>query len=110
MFLVNKEHKEKEMDHFYINQICTKCWRGNQMFRVDLSLYDANGNLRQGVNEMDQYYFLCRFCWEMTRLDFYSFSHPSIILHLRHIERLHEQQTNAFKKLKDTFDKINSKK
>ena len=79
------------------------------MFRVDLSLYDANGKLREGIDEMDQYCFICRFCCKTTRLDFYSFSHPSIILHLRHIERLFEQQTNSLKKLKVAFDKVNGK-
>ena len=98
------------MDHFYINQICTNCWRGNQMFRVDLSLYDADGKLRAGIDEMEQYCFICIFCWRTTSLDFYTFSHPSMILHLRHIERLYEQQTNTFKKLKIAFDKVNTEK
>ena len=48
-----------EMDHFYINQICTNCWRGNQIFRVDLSLYNANGILREGTDELDQFIFMC---------------------------------------------------
>ena len=97
------KRKEKEMDHFYINQICTKCWRGNQIFRVDLSLYDANGKLRKGIDEMDRYCFICTFCWKTTRLDFYTFSHPSIILHLRHMQRLHEQQADTLKKLHVAF-------
>ena len=91
------------MDHFYINQICTKCWRGNQIFRVDLSLYDANGKLRKRIDEMDRYCFICTFCWKTTRLDFYTFSHPSIILHLRHMQRLHEQQADTLKKLHVAF-------
>ena len=103
MFLVNKEEKKKEMDHFYINQICDKCWRGNQMFRVDLSLYNADGQLREGIDKMDRYCFICIYCWKTTRLDFYSFSHPSMILHLRHIQRLHEQQADALKKLNIAF-------
>ena len=97
------KRKEKEMDHFYINQICTKCWKGNQIFRVDLSLYDANGKLRKGIDEMDRYCFICTFCWKTTRLDFYTFSHPSIILHLRHMQRLHEQQADTLKKLHVAF-------
>ena len=67
------------------------------MFRVDLSLYDANGKLREGIDEMDRYCFMCTFCWKTTRLNFYSFSHPSMILHLRHINRLHVQQGEALK-------------
>ena len=100
MFLVNKKKEKKEMDHFYINQICTKCWRGNQMFRVDLSLYDVKGILREGIDKMDRYCFKCIFCQKTTKLDFYTFSHPSMILHLRHIQRLYEQQADALKKTK----------
>ena len=80
------------------------------MFRVDLSLYDADGKLRAGIDKMEQYCFICIFCWRTTSLDFYTFSHPSMILHLRHIERLYEQQTNTFKKLKIAFDKVNTEK
>ena len=80
------------------------------MFRVDLSLYDADGKLRVGIDEMEQYCFICIFCWRTTSLDFYTFSHPSMILHLRHLQRLHEQQTNTFKNLKIAFDKVNTEK
>ena len=73
------------------------------MFRVDLSLYDADGKLRAGIDEMEQYCFICIFCWKTTRLDFYTFSHPSIILHLKYIERLHKQQADALKKLNIAF-------
>ena len=99
------------MDHFYINQICTNCWRGNQMFKVDLSLYDQNGKLRIGIDEIEQFCFICVFCWKTTKLDFYTFSHPSMILHLKHIERLHEQQMDALKKLNVAFhnSNVNSK-
>ena len=91
------------MDHFYINQICTNCWRGNQVFRVNLSLYDSNGILQEGTDELDQFISICVFCWRTTRLDFYTFSHQSIILHLKRIEKLHEQQVDALKKLSIAF-------
>ena len=91
------------MEHFYINQICTNCWRGNQVFRVNLSLYDSNGILQEGTDQLDQFIFICEFCWRTTRLDFYTFSHPSIILHLKRIEKLHEQQVDALKKLNIAF-------
>ena len=69
------------------------------MFRVDLSLYDVKGILREGIDKMDRYCFKCIFCQKTTKLDFYTFSHPSMILHLRHIQRLYEQQADALKKL-----------
>ena len=91
------------MDRFYINQICTNCWRGNQVFCVELSLYNSNGILREGMEELDHFIFICAFCWKTTRLDFYTFSHPSMILHLKRLERLHEQQVDALKKLNIAF-------
>ena len=73
------------------------------MFKADLSLYDPNGKLRKGIDQMERYCFICIYCWKTTRLEFSTFSHPSMILHLKHIERLHKQQLNAIKKLNDTF-------
>ena len=91
------------MDHFYINQICTNCWKGNQIFKVNLSLYDQNGKLRIGIDEIEQFCFICVYCWRTTRLDFYTFSHPSIILHLKHLEKLHKRQLDAINKLNAAF-------
>ena len=91
------------MDHFYINQICTNCWKRNQMFKIKLSLYDQNGKLRIGIDEIEQFCFICVYCWRTTRLDFYTFSHPSIILHLKHLEKLQIQQLDALKKLNAAF-------
>ena len=91
------------MDHFYINQICTNCWKGNQIFKVNLSLYDQNGKLQIEIDEIEQFCFICIYCWRTTRLDFYTFSHPSIILHLKYLEKLHKQQLDAIKKLNAAF-------
>ena len=79
------------------------------MFKVDLSLYDQNGKLTIGINEIERYCFICIYCWKTTKLDFYTFSHPSMILHLKHIERLHKQQLNAIKKLNVAFHNNNNK-
>ena len=91
------------MDHFFINQICTNCWKGNQFFKVNLSLYDQNGKLRIGIDEIERFCFICVYCWRTTKLDFYTFSHPSMILHLKHLEKLHKQQLNAINKLNAAF-------
>ena len=91
------------MDHFYIKQICTNCWKGNQFFKVNLSLYDQNGKLQIGVDEIEQFCFICVYCWRTTRLDFYTFSHPSIILHLKHLEKQQKQQLDAINKLNAAF-------
>ena len=93
----------KEMDHFNIEQICSNCLRGSQTFRVDLSLYEADGKLREGVDEMEQFCFICRYCWKTTSLNFYDFSHPSMILHLMHLKRQNERRKEALDKLNMTF-------
>ena len=70
------------MDHFNINQTCANCVRGKKMFRVDLSLYDADGRLNHGVEKFE---FICHFCWRKSKLDFYRFSHPDLIKHLKNL-------------------------
>ena len=94
------------MDHFYINQICINCWKGNQIFKINLSLYDQHGKLRIGIDEIEQFCFICVYCWRTTKLDFCTFSHPSMILHLKHLEKLHEQQLDAINKQLNATNKL----
>ena len=79
------------MDHFNITQVCTNCLRGTKTFRVDLSLYDADGRLNHGVGNMDRFKFTCHFCWRNSQLDFYRFSHPDLIKHLKHLYEHYEK-------------------
>lgn len=88
------------MDHFIISQTCSFCLRGMKMFRVDLSLYEDDGRLKVGVENMDMFKFTCNFCWENSKLDFYRFSHPDLI---RHLKRVHEHCN----KMKRLFNEIN---
>ena len=83
------------MDHFYITQICVNCLRGKKEFRVDLKLYDDNGKLLHGTDKMEQFRFMCTFCWRSTTLDFYKFSHPDIICHLKRLHKENEQRKKA---------------
>ena len=87
------------MDYFNITQVCSNCLRGEKVFQVGLSLYDDEGRLYQGVQNMECYQFICHFCWKRSSLDFYRFSHPDLI---RHLKCLHEY----FKKLKKDVDKL----
>ena len=93
------------MDYFNITQICVNCLRGNATFQVYLSLYDANGKLKAGVDEMDRFRFICTFCWKTTALDFYSFSHPSMILHLMHLQQEIKRWKNKDEKRKNEDEK-----
>ena len=81
------------MDYFKITQQCNKCQRGAQTFQVHLSLYDANGLLinAAAVQRMDVFKFTCHFCWENTQLDFYRFSHPDVILLIKHLKNINDQ-------------------
>ena len=87
------------MDHFNITQVCIYCLRGKKSFRVDLKLYDDNGRLLPGTEKLETFRFICHFCWRSSTLDFYKFSHPDLICHLK---RLHEQ----YEETKKTLDKL----
>ena len=88
------------MDHINITQACVHCLRGKKVFRVDLKLYDADGKLMiNGTEKMKIFRFMCHFCWRESTLDFYKFSHPDLICHLK---RLNEQ----YNKTKETLDKL----
>lgn len=95
------------MDHFCITQVCYGCWRGKKEFRVDLALYDDEGRLPQSVKE--KFSFICTFCQKTTHLDFYKFSHPDMILHLRRMHQQNELQKNALDQLYILFNKDNLK-
>ena len=85
------------MDHINITQACIHCLRGKKLFRVDLNLYDAEGRLMViGTEKMKTFRFMCQFCWRESPLDFYKFSHPDLICHLK---RLHEQYNETKKAL-----------
>ena len=92
------------MDHFNITQICINCLRGNHTFKVELSLYDANGKLKKGVDKMQRFTFECSFCLRKTALDFYSFSHPSMISHLMYLRDQNVRRKDALQNLNNTFN------
>ena len=85
-----------KMDHFNITQECIHCFRGSRVFRVDLTLYDAKGKLRIVPQNMNPFRFRCQFCWKVSSLDFYRFSHPDMICYLK---RLHDQYEKTRKEL-----------
>lgn len=92
------------MDHFYIRQICINCCRGEKQFRIDLKLYDDEGRLPSSVHSMEQFSFICTFCWKKTKLDFYKFSHPDMILHLKRLHEQNEQRKKALDQLYIIFN------
>ena len=93
------------MDHFYIRQICVNCMRGTKTFRVDLNIYDDNGLLMYDTLQMENYRFICHFCWKKTTLDFYKFSHPDLICYLK---KLHQKYIQVKETLDTLYNLINS--
>ena len=93
------------MDHFNITQVCIHCLKGKKTFRVDLKLYDDNGRLLHGTENLETFRFICYFCWRKSTLDFYKFSHPDLICHLK---RLHEQNEEIKKTLDMLYILVNN--
>ena len=87
------------MDHFNITQECIHCLKESKVFRVDLSDYDAEGRRIIMAKDMRRFRFICQFCRKETTLDFYRFSHPDMICHLK---RLHDQ----YEKTRKALDKL----
>ena len=92
------------MDHFKITHMCVNCLNGKKVFRVDLDLYDAEGKLLPGTRRMKIFRFMCQCCWKESSLDFYKFSHPDLICHLK---RLHKQYTEIEEALDQLLILIN---
>ena len=95
------------MDHFNITQACIHCLRGSKLFRVDLNWYDAEGRLIiTGTEKMNSYRFTCQFCYKQSTLDFYRFSHPDLICHLKRLHEQYEETKKALDKLYILFNNV----
>ena len=95
------------MDHINITQAYIHCLRGKKVFRVDLNLYDANGRLMiAGTEKMKTFRFMCYFCWRESPLDFYKFSHPDLICHLKRSHEQYIETKKALDKLYIIFNNI----
>ena len=92
------------MAHFYITQVCINCLRGQKTFQVDLD--DADGKLPQGVDRLDKFQFMCRYCWRKTKLDFYKFSHPQLICYLKQLHQQLKETKKILDELYFSFSKI----
>ena len=92
------------MDSFNINQLCRFCRRGNKVFEINLSCYDAEGKLTVNSMELKDFLFQCEFCNLVSTLDFDKFSHPSIIIQLK---RQNEKIKQIKQQLKDFLSLLN---
>ena len=94
------------MDHFNITQACIHCLRGSKLFRVDLSCYDAEGKLLITSDNINRFRFTCEFCYKVSPLDFYRFSHPDLICYLKRLHKHYEETKKALDKLYILFNNI----
>ena len=94
------------MDHFNITQVCIHCLRGSRLFTVDLNFYDAEGRLLIKSENMNSFRFICQFCYKVSPLDFYRFSHPDVICYLKRLHKQYEETKKALDKLYILFNNI----
>ena len=96
------------MNYFNIRQVCSNCLRGAKVFQVDLSLYDEDGRLNRLVQNMECFSFVCQFCSTICLLDFYRFSHPDLICHLKCLHNFIIKQQDDIKQLDVIIDNLHS--
>ena len=88
------------MDHFNVLQLCRFCARGSKVFKVELECYDAAGTLTVNPLQMlSRFSFQSQFCNLVSTLDFYEFSHPSIIVHLKREKEKNDKIKKLLQKL-----------
>ena len=91
-----------------ITHTCIHCCKGTKVFRISLDLYDDNGILRRGVQQMKQFEFKCDYCSKKSFFDFYRL-HPDVILLLKRLDRKQNELLDALNKIIDVLEKyINS--
>ena len=94
------------MDHFNITQVCVNCFRGKKVFTVHLDLYNDQGRLAAHADRLSCFQFICHFCWRKTSLDFYKFSHPDLICHLKQLKKQYEQMKIALDQFNILFNNM----
>ena len=96
------------MDHLNITQVCVYCSRGQKVFKVNLDLYDDEGRLPIEIDKSVHFQFICCFCQQRTLLDFYRFSHPDVIKHLKHLKKHLKEINETLHKFNILFNNMNN--
>ena len=52
-----------------ISHTCKHCFKGRKVYRVTLDLYNDEGILRRGVQQMKKFEFTCEYCSKKSFLD-----------------------------------------
>ena len=96
------------MNHLNITQVCAHCSRGQKVFIVNLDLYDDQGRLPIGIHRSTHFEFTCHFCLKKTSLDFYRFSHPDVIMHLKQLKQHLNEMKQLLHKFNILFNNMNN--
>ena len=87
-----------------ISHTCTHCFKGKKVYRVTFDLFNEEGILRRGVQQMKKFEFECEHCSKKSFLDFYRFSHPDVILLLKRLDQRQYQLLEMLNKLIDVLE------
>ena len=88
-----------------ITQVCFNCQRGRKVYHISLDLYDDNGILHRGVEQMKEFEFECEYCFRKSFFNFYRLSHPDVILLLKRLDRKQNELLNALNSIIDILEK-----
>ena len=87
-----------------ISHTCSHCFKGKKVYRVTFDLFNEEGILRRGVQQMKKFEFECKHCSKKSFLDFYRFSHPDVILLLKRLDQRQYQLLEMLNKLIDVLE------
>ena len=88
-----------------ISHTCSHCFKGKKVYRVTFDLFNDEGILRQGVQQMKKFEFECEHCSKKSFLDFYRFSHPDVILLLKRLDRKQDELIRALDQIITILEK-----
>ena len=80
------------MDRFLFTQLCQKCKKDRETFKVSLSNYEGAGRFNLSKVEVaEQFSFVCVFCEMVNIVDFEQVCNPNTVWCLRRQNEINKQ-------------------
>ena len=80
------------MDRFLFTQLCQKCKKDCETFKVSLSNYEGAGRFNLSKVEVaEQFSFVCVFCEMVNIADFEQVCNPNTVWYLRRQNEINKQ-------------------
>ena len=80
------------MDRFLFTQLCQKCKKDCETFKVSLSNYEGAGRFNLSKVEVaEQFSFVCVFCEMVNIADFEQVCNPNTVWYLRRQNKINKQ-------------------